>query len=121
MYDRSLQHGKPRYTIFLFHPAFFHTLPTGPFHCEDSFKILNCCANVLKYFKEIYFFLEFGKFHYFLLAVCGLIYADLAIGVTIISFVLPSAECDFQLTSQDKGWLNAAPMFGTNQSLQFIF
>ncbi|CAH0389528.1 unnamed protein product, partial [Bemisia tabaci] len=55
---------------------------------------------------------EFGKFHYFLLAVCGLIYADLAIGVTIISFVLPSAECDFQLTSQDKGWLNAAPMFG---------
>ncbi|XP_035784664.1 synaptic vesicle glycoprotein 2B-like isoform X1 [Anopheles albimanus] len=54
----------------------------------------------------------FGWFHYRLLALCGLIYANTAIGVTILSFVLPSATCDFRMTSEDKGWLTAAPMLG---------
>lgn len=54
----------------------------------------------------------FGKFHFFLLAVCGMIYMNTAIGITIISFVLPSAACDFQMTSSDKGLLTAAPMMG---------
>lgn len=54
----------------------------------------------------------YGKFHYKLLAVCGLIYLNTAIGVTILSFVLPSATCDFQMTSEDKGWLSASPMLG---------
>ncbi|XP_058445602.1 synaptic vesicle glycoprotein 2C-like [Malaya genurostris] len=54
----------------------------------------------------------FGKFHYYLLTICGLIYANTAVGITIISFVLPSATCDFRMTSEDKGWLTAAPMLG---------
>lgn len=54
----------------------------------------------------------FGKFHYLLLTVCGLIYMNTAIGITILSFVLPSATCDFQMTSEDKGWLTASPMLG---------
>lgn len=54
----------------------------------------------------------FGKFHYYLLAICGMIYLNTAVGITIISFVLPSATCDFQMTSEDKGWLTAAPMLG---------
>lgn len=54
----------------------------------------------------------FGKFHFFLLAVCGMIYMNTAIGITIISFVLPSAACDFKMTSSDKGLLTAAPMLG---------
>lgn len=54
----------------------------------------------------------FGKFHYLLLAVCGMIYMNTAVGITIISFVLPSATCDFELTSQDKGLMTAVPMFG---------
>ena len=54
----------------------------------------------------------FGKFHYLLLTVCGLIYLNTAIGVTILSFVLPSATCDYQMTSEDKGWLTASPMLG---------
>lgn len=36
---------------------------------------------------------KFGKFHFFLLAVCGLIYLNTAVGITILSFVLPSATC----------------------------
>ena len=35
----------------------------------------------------------FGKFHYLLLTVCGLIYLNTAVGITILSFVLPSATC----------------------------
>lgn len=54
----------------------------------------------------------FGKFHYYLLAICGLIYLNTAVGITIISFVLPSATCDFQMTSSDKGLLTAVPMLG---------
>lgn len=54
----------------------------------------------------------FGKFHFSLLTLCGLIYANTGIGITILSFVLPSATCDFQLTSQKKGWLTASPMLG---------
>lgn len=54
----------------------------------------------------------FGKFHYLILAVCGLIYLNTAIGITIISFVLPAATCDFEMTSGDKGLLTAAPMLG---------
>lgn len=54
----------------------------------------------------------FGKFHYLLLTICGLIYANTAVGITIISFVLPSATCDFKMTSEDKGWLTASPMLG---------
>lgn len=54
----------------------------------------------------------FGRFHFCLLAVTGLIYANTAIGITIVSFVLPAATCDFRMTSADKGWLTAAPMLG---------
>jgi len=54
----------------------------------------------------------FGKFHLLLLILCGLIYLNTAIGVTILSFVLPSATCDFQMSSKDKGWLSASPMLG---------
>lgn len=47
-----------------------------------------------------------------LLAISGLIYMDTAIGVTILSFVLPAAQCDLQMDSTSKGWLTAAPMLG---------
>ncbi|GLV41149.1 uncharacterized protein CBL_04673 [Carabus blaptoides fortunei] len=54
----------------------------------------------------------YGKFHFLLLTVCGLIYLNTALGITILSFVLPSATCDFQMSSEDKGLLTAAPMLG---------
>lgn len=54
----------------------------------------------------------FGKFHIFLLLICGAIYADTALGVTILSFVLPAAACDFEMDSTNKGVLSGAPMLG---------
>ncbi|CAH1996795.1 unnamed protein product [Acanthoscelides obtectus] len=54
----------------------------------------------------------YGKFQTILLAICGTVYATCAIGTTTLSFVLPSAECDFNLTSADKGKLSAVPVIG---------
>ncbi|XP_022188783.1 synaptic vesicle glycoprotein 2B isoform X2 [Nilaparvata lugens] len=54
----------------------------------------------------------FGKFHILHLLICGLIYLDTAVEITILSFVIPAAKCDFDMSSEDAGWLNAAPMLG---------
>lgn len=54
----------------------------------------------------------FGRFHFGLMALCGFVYLDTAMGITILSFVLPAAQCDFQMDSPKKGWLTAAPMLG---------
>lgn len=53
-----------------------------------------------------------GKFNYFLMFICGSVFANAAIGIASISFVLPSAQCDFQLSSEDKGRLSASPNIG---------
>ncbi|CAG9765156.1 unnamed protein product [Ceutorhynchus assimilis] len=53
-----------------------------------------------------------GKFQKILLCVSGAVYATCAISSTTLSFVLPSAECDFDLSSADKGHLSAMPLVG---------
>ncbi|XP_075232170.1 synaptic vesicle glycoprotein 2C-like isoform X2 [Lycorma delicatula] len=55
---------------------------------------------------------DFGKFHYLLLILCGLIYLDTALEITLLSFVIPAAKCDYKISSEDAGWLNASPMLG---------
>lgn len=64
--------------------------------CQDAFRC----------------FPGYGKFQALLLAISGMIYATCAISTTTLSFVLPSAECDFNLTSLDKGKLSATPLIG---------
>ncbi|XP_060861535.1 synaptic vesicle glycoprotein 2B-like isoform X1 [Metopolophium dirhodum] len=54
----------------------------------------------------------FGSFHYYILFICGSLFAAVAISVTSVSFVVPSAQCDFQMTSVHKGILNGASMIG---------
>lgn len=54
----------------------------------------------------------FGRFNFLLMGICGLIYADTAISVNIIAFVLPAATCDFHLTSALKGILSGTPIAG---------
>jgi len=43
---------------------------------------------------------------------CGSIYTAIAFSVTSVSFIIPSAQCDFKMTSTHKGLLNGAMMFG---------
>ncbi|XP_045197284.2 synaptic vesicle glycoprotein 2C-like isoform X2 [Mercenaria mercenaria] len=54
----------------------------------------------------------YGRFHIILLALCGWAVSSDAIEVLSVSFMLPSAQCDLKLSSQDKGWLNAIIFVG---------
>ena len=65
--------------------------------------------------------LGFGKFHYWLLLVCGWANASDAIELLCISFLLPSAECDLKLTTSDKGWLSATAFIGTIIKTKLFF
>ncbi|CAG9566021.1 unnamed protein product [Danaus chrysippus] len=54
----------------------------------------------------------YGRFHYMLLAVCGLVSTSEEMDVISMSFILPSAQCDLELTTQTKGWLNSIIFIG---------
>lgn len=54
----------------------------------------------------------YGRFHYQLLALCGWALSSDAIEILSISFVLPPAMCQLQLSDSSKGWLNSAVFLG---------
>jgi VNT family MFS transporter (synaptic vesicle glycoprotein 2) len=54
----------------------------------------------------------FGKFNIKIAAVSALIFLNCAFCITSVGFVVPTAACDFQMTTIDKGRINAAPMLG---------
>lgn len=54
----------------------------------------------------------YGKFHYILLAICGLVSTSEEMDVISMSFILPSAQCDLNLNTETKGWLNSIIFIG---------
>lgn len=54
----------------------------------------------------------YGKFHYYLLAVCGFVSTSEEMDVISMSFILPSAQCDLHLNTHTKGWLNSIIFIG---------
>lgn len=54
----------------------------------------------------------YGKFHYILLGICGLVSTSEEMDVISMSFILPSAQCDLNLNTQTKGWLNCIIFIG---------
>ncbi|KAL4120325.1 hypothetical protein QTP88_013041 [Uroleucon formosanum] len=46
------------------------------------------------------------------LLICVSLFAAISISVTSVSFIISSAQCDFQMTSVYKGFLNGASMIG---------
>lgn len=54
----------------------------------------------------------YGRFHYLVVAVGGLANASDAIELLCLSILLPAAECDLDMSSENKGWLNAMVFFG---------
>ena len=54
----------------------------------------------------------FGVFHAFLLMATGLATAADAIEIFGVSFVVPVAEDDLNLSTSDKGWLDASIFIG---------
>ncbi|XP_015127766.1 synaptic vesicle glycoprotein 2A [Diachasma alloeum] len=57
-------------------------------------------------------FTGFGKFNIKILVVCGLIYMNTGFSISSVGLILPSAACDFQLTTIDKGRISATPTLG---------
>lgn len=55
---------------------------------------------------------SYGKFHYLLLAVCGFVSTSEEMDVISMSFILPSAQCDLNLNTHTKGWLNSIIFIG---------
>ena len=55
---------------------------------------------------------KYGKFHYILLAICGFVSTSEEMDVISMSFILPSAQCDLNLTTHTKGWLNSIIFIG---------
>lgn len=54
----------------------------------------------------------YGKFHYLLLTVCGFVSTSEEMDVISMSFILPSAQCDLNLNTHAKGWLNSIIFIG---------
>ncbi|XP_013391674.1 synaptic vesicle glycoprotein 2C-like [Lingula anatina] len=63
-------------------------------------------------FEEALHETGYGCFHIYLLLLCGWAVSSDAIEVLCISFVLPSAEIDLNLSTNDKGWLTAIIFVG---------
>nr|CAH7721801.1 unnamed protein product [Callosobruchus chinensis] len=55
---------------------------------------------------------RYGKFHYLLLAICGFVSTSEEMDIISMSFILPSAQCDLNLNTQTKGWLNSIIFIG---------
>lgn len=54
----------------------------------------------------------FGKFNYFLVILSGAVLSTVLLETLGISFILPIAECDLNLTTKDKGLLSAIAFVG---------
>lgn len=55
---------------------------------------------------------KFGKFNYILIAVAGGVMACSFIELTCVTFILPLAECDLDMSSTDKGILSSVGYLG---------
>lgn len=63
-------------------------------------------------FEEAIELCGYGRFHYILLAICGLVSTSEEMDVISMSFILPSAQCDLNLDTASKGWLNSIIFIG---------
>lgn len=63
-------------------------------------------------FEEAIVLTGYGRFHYLLLAVCGFVSTSEEMDVISMSFILPSAQCDLELNTHTKGWLNSIIFIG---------
>lgn len=73
-------------------PSFQSFGPTGLF-----LQFTQCFTSVC-----IWLLAGYGRFHYLLLAVCGLVSTSEEMDVISMSFILPSAQCDLNLTTYTK-------------------
>ncbi|XP_069966127.1 synaptic vesicle glycoprotein 2A isoform X1 [Bactrocera oleae] len=63
-------------------------------------------------FSEALSLTGFGKFNYFLIFISGMVLANVLLETAAMGFILPIAQCDLNLTNQDKGVLSAISFAG---------
>ncbi|KAK2575696.1 hypothetical protein KPH14_012086 [Odynerus spinipes] len=63
-------------------------------------------------FEKAVKFCGYGRFHYGLMFLCGMMFLCVAFQNGINAYILPSAECDLKLSSEAKGLLNVAFLIG---------
>jgi len=56
---------------------------------------------------------ENGRYQYTLLVVCGVMFICVGCQYGVNAYILPSAECDLNMGSEEKGLLNVAFLIGT--------
>ncbi|XP_011336530.1 uncharacterized protein LOC105278835 isoform X2 [Ooceraea biroi] len=62
---------------------------------------------------------ENGRYQYTLLVVCGVMFTCVGCQYGVNAYILPSAECDLNMGSEEKGLLNVAFLIGTVISALF--
>ncbi|EFN82889.1 Synaptic vesicle glycoprotein 2B [Harpegnathos saltator] len=60
-----------------------------------------------------------GRYQYVFLLVCGLLFICVGMQYAVNAYILPSAECDFNIGSEQKGFLNVAFLGGCTFSALF--
>lgn len=75
-----------------------------------KFHVSNESSYIFK--KNIKVIFNCFPFQYILLAICGLVSTSEEMDVISMSFILPSAQCDLDLNTQTKGWLNSIIFIG---------
>ncbi|TRY90231.1 hypothetical protein DNTS_027165 [Danionella cerebrum] len=80
---------------------------------DDEFPLDDQSSNRKKLsYEEAVEKTGFGLFHWLLLVVCGWANASDAVEILCVSFLLPTARCDLNLSSGDMGMLTASIFFG---------
>ncbi|CAG2056141.1 unnamed protein product [Timema podura] len=79
---------------------------------ESASLIDVCILDQFKVSSHTYMSIEHGKFHNTLLFVCGLGQIAMVCQLYLSSYLLPAAQCDFQMTAQEKGLLNSISYAG---------
>lgn len=54
----------------------------------------------------------FGKFHFLIVFVCGIIFSSVGFQNGLNAYIMPSAQCDLKMTSYEKGLLNVVFLAG---------
>lgn len=65
-----------------------------------------------KIFKNLLFVLEYGLYNISLLFVCGGLLMAVIMETMSMSYILPAAQCDLDLTLEDKSILSAISFLG---------
>ena len=87
---------------------------------EDSTKKETMTDGEARALENYLKFSGFGVFHAFLLLVSGLATAADAVEIFGVSFVVPIAEDDLNLSTGDKGWLDASIFIGMSVNLDYL-